>query len=66
MGVKLMDLEGEDRLIAVARVSSASEDEELQAAPEAPDATPSGDDVGEAATAKTTAAATTRHRIPIH
>lgn len=47
MGVKLMDLEGEDRLIAAARVSEREEDEELQAAPEAPDATLAGEDVGE-------------------
>ncbi|HET9768777.1 MAG TPA: DNA gyrase C-terminal beta-propeller domain-containing protein, partial [Thermoanaerobaculia bacterium] len=47
MGVKLMDLEGEDRLIAAARVSEREEDEELQAAPESPDTPVSGDDVGE-------------------
>jgi DNA gyrase subunit A len=46
MGVKLMDVEGEDRLIAVARVSEREEDAELQA-PDAPDAAlPADDDLG--------------------
>jgi len=49
MGVKLMDVEGEDRLIAVARVSEREEDAELQApdALGAPDAAlPADDDLG--------------------
>ncbi|HEV8238463.1 MAG TPA: DNA gyrase subunit A [Thermoanaerobaculia bacterium] len=46
MGVKLMDLEGEDRLIAAARVAEREEDAELQAQEATDVAPPVDDDLG--------------------